>query len=248
METRIWGQSRAALEPVSAMWIADTRWQSGTPSTCGFESDFEGKSFPGQQSILVDAGSAHWQTSVVGNLGMVEQFGDALRRLGAKVGVDLLSAPTAAVLPARRQQSGTSALDAVDAIGELFELPMEAVTAMAGIGRTTPMYWRRTGTSPRPSTVRELWRLYGMAMSLQAALGTAGTRSWLRSGAPSPLSVLEAQDLGKVERLVARVAFNPAYVRAFNPAVETNADFDVEVGSGAPARASRRRVRRGRLG
>jgi hypothetical protein len=247
VETGIWGQARVTIEPVPALWITDTRWQSGTPSMCGFESDFEGRSFPGQQSILVDAESAHWRTSVVGNLGMVEQLGEVLRQLGAKVGFDL-AAPAAAVLPARRQQSGVSALDAVDAIGELFEVPIEAVTAMAGIGRTTPMYWRRTGTSPRPSTVRDLWRLYGIAMSLRAALGTAGTRSWLRSGASSPLSLLEAKDLGKFERLVSRVAFNPAYTRAFSPAVETNAEFDVEVGSGAPARASRRRVRRGRLG
>ena len=158
-------------------------------------------------------------------------------RLGAKVGFDL-AAPVAAVLPAHRQQSGVSALDAVDAIVAMFELPMEAVTAMAGIGRTTPMYWRRTGTSPRPSTVRDLWRLYGMAMSLQAALGTAGTRAWLRSGPSSPLALLEAKDLGKFERLVSRVAFNPAYIKVFSPGVDTNAEFEVEVGSGAPARAS----------
>jgi len=245
VETGIWGQAR--VEPMPALWLADTRRQSGTPSMSGFESDFEGRSFPGQQSILVDADSAQWPTSVVGSLGMLEQLGEALRQLGAKVGFDL-AAPAAAVLPAHRQQSGVSALDAVDAIVEMFELPMEAVTAMAGIGRTTPMYWRRTGTSPRPSTVRDLWRLYGMAMSLQAALGTAGTRVWLRSGASSPLTLLEAKDLGKFERLVSRVAFNPVYTRAFSPAVDTNAEFDVEVGSGAPARASRRRVRRGRLG
>jgi hypothetical protein len=248
VETRIFGQLRALPEPVPALWITDTRWQSGTPSMCGFEWDFEGRSFPGQQSIVVDAGSAHGLTCVVGSIGMVDQLGDVFRQFGARVGFDLAAARAVAVLPAPRQQPGISALDAVDAIVELFEVPMEAVAAMAGIGRTTPMHWRRTGASPRPSTVRELWRLYGMAMSLRAALGSAGTRSWLRSGESSPLSLLEAQDLGKFERLVARVAFDPAYTRAFSPAAETNADFDVEVGSGAPARASRRRVRRGRLG
>jgi hypothetical protein len=209
----------------------------GTPSLSGFA----GQAFPGRQSMIIGGASLRSAAPEVFKVGMVDQ-------LGAMWWFAPLSVPGELIRPVRRPDSGVSALDAADAVAELFEMSMEALAATADIGRTTIIYWRRTGATPRPSTVRGLWRLYGLAMSLRAVLGVAGTRSWLRSGTPSPLSLLEERDIGTFERLVARLAFEPGYARPFDAGVDTSTDLAVEAGTGEPARASRRSVRRGRLG
>jgi hypothetical protein len=145
--------------------------------------------------------------------------------------------------------SSISALDAVHAMMELFGIPMVAVASASGIGRTTPLHWQRTGSVPRPSTVSQLWRLFGLGTGLKTVLGVAGTQSWLRSGSPSPLLLLERGDTDAFERRASAVIFNSRAIRPFQLSFATVDEGEVEMASSMDAaRASRRRSRRGRLG
>ena len=142
----------------------------------------------------------------------------------------------------------TTALDAVRQLMELFEVSMETLAIASGVGRTTILHWQREGSSPRPSTVDRLWRLYGVGMGLNSVLGVAGTRSWLRSGSPAPLAMLSQGSLSRFERLASTVLFGARAARAFEPGI-TVADDDTDIGIGAPmrpARGVRRRRRQSR--
>ncbi len=229
METRIYSQG-AAYQLAYAV--------ARQPSTIALAFP-ETQLFPGQQSVLVDSSGAE-ATPANGVRGLIRQV--------ANLGLGTLSTPAIATLAVRTAGPGITALDAIDAVAELFGVSAEAVAAAAGIGRTTPMHWRRTGAMPRPSTVGNLWRLYGFAMRLRAVFGWEGTRSWMRSGDPSPLSLLNAGNLGVLERLIDRATYDPSYLTASRPSFAPVVDLDVELGGGTPARASRRHVRRGRLG
>jgi hypothetical protein len=78
---------------------------------------------------------------------------------------------------------------------------------MTGIGRTTFFYWKRTGATPHPRTLRPLWRLYALAQSLREVLGEGGVLAWLSSGSPSHREMLMAGDLEEVERRAHRLLF-----------------------------------------
>lgn len=151
--------------------------------------------------------------------------------------------------PAVAQRGEISASDAVDAIMELFDVNMETATTAVGIGRTTPLYWRRTGSSPRPSSVRRLWATYGLALGLKDRLGVAGSRSWLRTGRPSPLDLLSAGDWDGFANAARRKATSQPLVRMFEPSIAAE-EPELDWG-GPPAgilRVSRSRIRRGRAG
>ena len=158
----------------------------------------------------------------------------------------------APVLPVQRSVGASvSALDAVLALMELFDLRMETVASAAGLGRTTVLYWQRTGSVPRPSTVNRLWRMYGLGLGIRQRLGVAGARSWVRGGMPSPLNMLGAGDWEAFERAASAVAIEHGVARRFEPAVSVSGADATEPRSaraGRPAAGSRRRVRRGRLG
>lgn len=226
METRILDES-FPCRPLLAR-------QASTPSMRFPQS----QAFAGQQSVIVDLTAS--QGTVTSR--MLDTLSDLV-----SWGLEALSVPVGTQYPTRASRRGTSALDAIDAISELFVMDAEDIASIVGIGRTTPMYWRRTNGVPRPSTVRQLWRLYGLAMSLSAVFGLEGTKSWLRSGHPSPLSILEGGNLDAFESLVGREVYDPALARQYRPAIATLPDVSVELGGGRPARVSRKRVRRGRL-
>jgi hypothetical protein len=211
---------------------------SRQPSTPLYKA-VETQPFAGQQSVIVDV--ALWDGAPRNDLlELLKQF--ATSTVGA------LAAPTVETSSARSSSRGITALDAINGIAELFAVSAEDVAAAAGIGRTTPMNWQRTGATPRPSTVRDLWRIYGLAMRLRAVLGWEGTKSWIRAGEPSPLAMLESGDVGTWERAVDGISYDPKYTIASRPAVMPGTELDVDLGGGTPARASGRRVRRGRLG
>lgn len=141
----------------------------------------------------------------------------------------------------------TSALDAARQLMELFDISMEALATASGVGRTTILHWQREGSSPRPSTVNGLWRLYGIGMGLRALLGVAGTRSWIRSGPTAPLALLTAGDMPAFERLASAVLFNTRVSREFEPGVAVGDEIDLSVGEPMPAaRGVRHRRRRSR--
>ena len=147
--------------------------------------------------------------------------------------------------PVTPTEPGISPLDALTAIQELLGLSIEAAATAVGIGRTTPMDWRRTRRQPRPSTVRQLWRLYGVAMGLKEVLGVTGTLTWLGVGEIAPLSLLEAGDLDGFERAASRALYRPDATRPFLPTLQTSVeDLDTTPGD-IEVPATRRRVRRG---
>ena len=131
----------------------------------------------------------------------------------------------------------TSALDAARQLMELFDISMEALATASGVGRTTILHWQREGSSPRPSTVNGLWRLYGIGMGLRALLGVAGTRSWIRSGSTAPLALLAAGDMPAFDRLASALLFNTRVSREFEPGVAVGDELNLSVGE--PMHAAR---------
>lgn len=141
----------------------------------------------------------------------------------------------------------TSALDAAHQLMELFDVSMESLATATGVGRTTILHWQREGSSPRPSTVHGLWRLYGVGMGLRAVLGVAGTRSWLRSGTTPPMEALNAGDIAAFERLASRVVFDARTSGEFEPGIQTGPTLELgTVERTEPARGSRARRHRPR--
>jgi hypothetical protein len=180
--------------------------------------------------------------------------GDVLVRIAGRDAVDSIlrgwtlterASATADLVPTEPGPKPALALDAAHQLMELFEISMESLATASGVGRTTILHWQREGSSPRPSTVRSLWRLYGVGMGLRAVLGVAGTRSWLRSGSNPPLTLLNSGDIAAFEQLASRMVFDSGAAREFEPGIETAEAFEL-----APperfeaARGSRHRQRR----
>lgn len=233
VETAIVGADANARRPTDlTQGIGPELVMSATPLT----ADFERPVFPGGQSVIIEASDR--LTSSMGQVPLINWIRG------------WWTAPTLvqiATVPSAPAVTGTSALHAADALANVFGLPMEAIAEATGIGRTTIINWRRTGAIPRPSTVRQLWRLYGIAMAVRSVMTVEGARAWLHTGTPSPLALLRAGDLEAFEQRAARLAFDPRPDRYWRPGVLT----EVETDAGQPvlpaARASRSRTRMGRL-
>ncbi len=144
-------------------------------------------------------------------------------------------------LPAPRS---TSALDAAHQLMELFEIKMETLATAVGVGRTTILHWQREGSSPRPSTINGLWRLYGIGMGLKALLGVSGTRSWIRSGPTAPLALLTAGDMPAFERLASAMLFDSRLSRGFEPGIAMREEMDLAIEEPMPAARGVRHRRR----
>lgn len=228
------GNTEARRPTDATSYAAPSALTSGTPSA----GAYEGIDFPGVQSLVLH-GSGRPAGGVIGaSLGRTigTLWTDIVESLGTQPFTQPLASPDHAAI---------TAVDAAYAVMDLLGVTMETLASITGIGRTTILNWRRSNALPRPSTVRELWRVYGLAVSLKSALGAAGARSWMHVGAPSPMDTLLAGDLRSVERRVARVVFDPRQARRFRPAAFTDTEIEAAgVATGPASAASRRRVRR----
>jgi hypothetical protein len=172
---------------------------------------------------------------------------DVIDRLLGWWTLDDVKSEPVALAQTHPEPKPTSALDAAHQLMELFEISMESLATATGVGRTTILHWQREGSSPRPSTVHGLWRLYGVGMGLRAVLGVAGTRSWLRSGTTPPMGLLNAGDIAAFESLASRVVFDSRTAREFEPGIQTAEGLDLGPAERMePARGSRHRRRRQR--
>lgn len=172
---------------------------------------------------------------------------DIIDRLRAWWTLNELQDDTVALAKTHAAPKTTSALDAAHQLMELFDIRMESLATATGVGRTTILHWQREKSSPRPSTVHGLWRLYGVGMGLRAALGVAGTRSWLRSGTTPPMGLLNAGDVAAFENLASRVVFDSRAAREFEPGIQTAEELELGPAERMePARGSRHRRRRPR--
>jgi len=172
---------------------------------------------------------------------------DIIDRLLGWWTLDELKLDAVALAPAPPERKPTSALDAAHQLMELFDISMESLATATGVGRTTILHWQREGSSPRPSTVDGLWRLYGVGMGLRTVLGVAGTRSWLRSGTTPPMDALSSGDIAEFEHLASRVIFDSRTAREFEPGIGAGPTLELgPVERTEPARGSRHRRRRRR--
>ncbi len=171
---------------------------------------------------------------------------DILMRLLTWWKLDAPGMVVTASLPPPARTATLSALDAARQLMELLGLTMDSLATAAGLGRTTILHWQRVGSSPRPSTVERLWRLYALSMALRADLGVAGTQAWMRSGTVSPLSHLMSGDFAAFESVASRQAFTRRPERAFEPSFAVNPDVETEQAPQLPA-ARARRVRPRRM-
>jgi hypothetical protein len=98
---------------------------------------------------------------------------------------------------------------AAEQLREWLGVTFDQLSDMTGIGRSTFHSWRHSEGSPRPSTVRGLWRLFSLSHALQARLGPVVAAGWLRQGTPSPLDLLLDGRLDEVEALARRDVLHP---------------------------------------
>jgi hypothetical protein len=150
------------------------------------------------------------------------------------------------VLPA------ADALRAADDLRTWLGATYDDLQAITGIAKNTIHYWRRTGASPRSSTVRRLWRAHALIKALISRLGKDAAITWLRTGPGSPLGALLSGDLEGAEAAVHQVLFRHPTGRPeeredeapFRPEPEFEVRTDPAT---AAVRRASRPPRRGRL-
>lgn len=100
---------------------------------------------------------------------------------------------------------------------------------LLGIGRTTPLAWRR-GHEPRPSRARRLYQTHALVNTLVRRLGQEETRLWLVRGNPSPLALIAAGDVTRADDRAEELIFG-----AHDTAIALDAWREDEPTQAAPA-------------
>lgn len=90
-------------------------------------------------------------------------------------------------------------------LANFLNIRLEDLGVMTGIGRTTFSSWHTK--TPRPATLRDLYRLDGLMTALRNSLGDERARAWLNAGVPAPFQLLKERNLGEVERLASSLLF-----------------------------------------
>jgi transcriptional regulator with XRE-family HTH domain len=106
--------------------------------------------------------------------------------------------------------------EAFDVLANLhgsLDLSMEDIASITGISRRTLFLWKQGRVSPRPKTLRPLWRLQALMRGVLDILGERGTKSWLNYGDPSPLDQLIAGRIAVVEEEANRIMFRQSALR-----------------------------------
>ncbi len=75
-----------------------------------------------------------------------------------------------------------------------------------GIGRTTPLAWRR-GREPQPARARRLYQTHALVSTLVRRIGEDETRRWLASGTPSPIDLIAQGDVRAADDLAGGLIF-----------------------------------------
>lgn len=88
-------------------------------------------------------------------------------------------------------------------------MTQEQTAALLGIGRTTPLAWRR-GHEPQPARARRLFQTHALVKTLVRRLGIDATRRWLERGTPSPLELIRAGDVAAADDRADEIIFGPA--------------------------------------
>jgi hypothetical protein len=133
-------------------------------------------------------------------------------------------------------------------LAEWLEMTQEETARLLGMGRTTPLSWRRAGHEPQPARARRLYQTHALVSTLRRRLGQDAMRRWLDAGDPSPLALIAQGDVTGADDLADELIFGTAPSRERLGAwVEEPADTDpsaAEPKQGPPPRVRRRPPRR----
>ena len=90
---------------------------------------------------------------------------------------------------------------AYEDVGRWLDLATHELDVVTGVSRRSYFYWKQTLATPRPNTVRQLWKVHALLQTIVRSLGEGGARTWLRAGNPSPLDLLLAADIARFQRI-----------------------------------------------
>jgi DNA-binding transcriptional regulator YiaG len=146
---------------------------------------------------------------------------------------------------------GTDAARIINGLRQTLPLTIDDIAASTGISRRTLFLWQSGRVTPRPATMRPLWRLFALVKAVVEIIGVEGARSWLNAGEPSPFERLLAGRIDLVEDDANRIIFRQSSLRPPRSAgarPEADDDEVVAVSRGVKARTSDRKPQRLRLG
>ena len=133
-------------------------------------------------------------------------------------------------------------------LADWLEMSQEEAARLLGMGRTTPLAWRRAGHEPQPARARRLYQTHALVSTLVRRLGEVATRRWLGAGDPSPLALIAEADVTGAADLADELIFGTASSsERLGAWVEEPADTDssaAEPTQGPPRRVRRRSPRR----
>ena len=123
-------------------------------------------------------------------------------------------------------------------------MTQEETAALLGIGRTTPLAWRR-GHEPQPARARRLFQTHALVKTLVRRLGTDEARRWLGRGTPSPLELIRSGDVAAADDRAETMIFGAAVPSRLDAWVDNDAAAPAPTHAPDPAAAvTPRRVRR----
>lgn len=121
----------------------------------------------------------------------------------------------------------------------------QAQTAdVLGMGRTTPLAWKREGHEPQPARARRLYQTHALVSTLLRRLGREEMRRWMESGNPSPLNLIAEGDVTGADDLADELIFGTAPSRERRMSAWVDEPIDAEAPTTKPAQDQPRRVRR----
>jgi transcriptional regulator with XRE-family HTH domain len=127
-------------------------------------------------------------------------------------------------------------------------MTQEETARLLGMGRTTPLAWRRSGHEPQPARARRLYQTHALVSTLERRLGREEMRRWMGAGDPSPLALIADGDVTGADDLAEGLIFGTAPSRErLGTWVEEPTDAkhsQVQPTQGKPRRVRRRPPRR----
>ncbi len=121
-------------------------------------------------------------------------------------------------------------------------MTQEETAALLGIGRTTPLAWRR-GHEPQPARARRLFQTHALVKTLVRRLGTDEARRWLGRETPSPLELIRSGNVAAADDRAEAVIFDAAVPSRLDAWVDNEAAAPTPTHNPTAA-ATPRRVRR----
>lgn len=128
-------------------------------------------------------------------------------------------------------------------LADWLELTQARTAALLGMGRTTPLAWKRNGHEPQPARARRLYQTHALVSTLLRRLGREEMRRWMDSGNPSPLDLIAEGDVTGADDLADELIFGTAPSRE-RVSAWVDEPIDTHAPAAEPTQGQPRRVRR----